>query len=142
MSSYLTIYAKLKNVEKPAPIISWSRNNKVYQAMSHGIAYIGNEDKMNFTELGVDLINESINDVRTEMKRAEKYLAEYEKRADKNEEYINYIVETKDELEECENAIHEMEFIKALIDDISYTDYIKDDDKELSRVEKYLANID
>lgn len=138
MSSYLTIYVKLKNVEKPAPIISWSRNNTVYQALNGSIAYIGNGDKMMYTELTVDLINDGINEIREEMDKAKQYLEEYEKHAGENESYIQYIVEYKEELKTCENAIHELEFIRTLIHEAGY--YNEDD--EVTCVEKYIANID
>ena len=141
MSSYLTIYAKVKGVEKPSPMISWSRNNKVYQSLVDHIAYIGNGDKMQFTELTVDLINIGIEDLKTDIKDFEKYLVEYEKHAGTNDEYIPRIVELKEEIEDCNSAISILLFVRDLVEELKYG-YPDDDNTDLIKMESYLANID
>ena len=140
MSSYLTVYVKLKNVEKPAPIISWSRNNDVYQAMYHSVAYIGNGDEWQFTELTEKLINGGIEDINENIKKSKAYLEEYEKHAGENEDYIQSIVEIKEELGYAEHAIQQLEFLKSLVQEASYSGY--SDEDPVTIVEKYLVNVD
>lgn len=140
MSSYLTVYVKLKNVEKPAPIISWSRNNDVYQAMYHSVAYIGNGDVWQFTELTEKLINGGIEDINENIKKSKAYLEEYEKHAGENEDYIQSIVEIKEELGYAEHAIQQLEFLKSLVQEASYSGY--SDEDPVTNVEKYLVNVD
>ena len=140
MSSYLTVYVKLKNVEKPAPIISWSRNNDVYQAMYHSVAYIGNGDEWQFTELTEKLINCGIEGINENIKKSKAYLEEYEKHAAENEDYIQNIVEIKEELGYAECAIQQLEFLKSLVQEASYGGY--SDEDPVTNVEKYLVNVD
>jgi hypothetical protein len=140
MSSYLTVYVKLKNVEKPAPIISWSRNNDVYQAMYRNVAYIGNGDEWQFSDLTEDLINNAIEEINSNNKKSKAYLEEYEKHAGENEGYIQCIIEFKEELKYAEKAIQELEFLKSLVQEASYGSY--DDEDPIINVEKYLVNVD
>ena len=140
MSSYLTVYVKLKNVEKPAPIISWSRNNDVYQAMYHMVAYIGNGDEWQFTDLTEKLINDAIEEINENNKKSKAYLEEYEKHAGENEDYIQSIVEIKEELGYAEHAIQQLEFLKSLVQEASYSGY--SDEDPVTNVEKYLVNVD
>lgn len=140
MSSYVTVYVKLKNVEKPAPIISWSRNTNVYQALYHNVAYIGNGDEWQFSDLTEKLINEGIEEINEDIKRSKTYLEEYEKHAGENEDYIRSIIEIKEELGFAESAIHELEFLKSLVREASYGSY--SDEDPVTNVEKYLINVD
>lgn len=140
MSSYLTVYVKLKNVEKPAPIISWSRNNVVYQAMYHNVAYIGNGDEWQFSDLTEDLINNTIEEINHKTKKSKAYLEEYEKHAGGNEDYIHSIIEIKEELGYAEHAIRELEFLRSIVQEVSYGVY--SDEDPVINVEKYLVNVD
>lgn len=141
MSSYLTIYAKLKGAEKPAPLLSWSRNNKVYQACKNYVTYIGNDEKMKFSEITINLINNSIDELKEDNKNSEKYLNEYEKYASNNPDYIQSIVELKEEIEETNRAINELNFVKTMVEELN-CNYPEDGDENLVGIEKYLANID
>ena len=140
MSSYLTVYVKLKNVEKPAPIISWSRNTDVYQAMYHNVAYIGNGDEWQFSDLTEDLINNAIEEINDKTKRSKGYLEEYEKHAGENEDYIHNIIEIKEELDYADHAIHELKFLRSIVQEASYGGY--SDEDSVTNVEKYLVNVD
>ena len=79
MSSYLTVYVKLKNVEKPAPIMSWSRSTDVYQALYHKVAYIGNGDEWQFSDLTINLINEGIEEINEDIAKSKQYIEEYQR---------------------------------------------------------------
>ena len=140
MSSYLTVYVKLKNVEKPAPIISWSRSNDVYQAMYHNVAYIGNGDEWQFSDLTEDLINNAIEEINENNKKSKAYLEEYEKHAGENEDYIHSIIDLKEEIEFAESAIHQLEFLRTMVQESSYGGY--SDEDPVTNVEKYLVNVD
>lgn len=140
MSSYLTVYVKIKNVEKPAPIISWSRNTDVYQAMYRNVAYIGNGDEWQFSDLTEEMINDAIDQINNDIKRSKTYLDEYEKHAGENESYIHSIIELKEELGFYENAIHQLEFLRTLVKETSYGAY--NDEDPITNIEKYLVNVD
>lgn len=140
MSSYLTVYVKLKNVEKPAPIISWSRNNDVYQAMYHNVAYIGNGDEWQFSDLTEEVINDAIDQINNNIKKFKSYLDEYGKHAGENEDYIHSIIEIKEELGYAEHAIRELEFLRSIVQEVSYGGY--SDEDPVTNVEKYLVNVD
>lgn len=140
MSSYLTVYVKLKNVEKPAPIMSWSRNTDVYQAMHHNVAYIGNGDEWQFSDLTIDLINEGIEEINDDIKKTKTYLDEYEKHAGENESYIQSIIDLKENIGYKEAAINDLKFLKSLVNEASYGVY--SDEDPVTNVEKYMVNVD
>lgn len=140
MSSYLTVYVKLKNVEKPAPIMSWSRNTDLYQALCHKVAYIGNGDEWQFSDLTINLINEGIEEINEDIKKTKTYLDEYEKHAGENESYIQNIIDLKENIGYKEAAINDLKFLKSLVNETTYNSY--DEDVPVISVEKYIVNVD
>jgi hypothetical protein len=104
------------------------------------VAYFGNGDEWQFTDLTEKLINDAIEDINENNKKSKAYLEEYEKHAGENEEYIQNIVEIKEELGYAENAIRQLEFLKSLVQEASYGSY--SDEDPIINVEKYLVNVD
>lgn len=147
MSSYLTFYLvpkkeKLESQE-PLALMAFSRNNVIYQAFSENaaIAFIGNGDKPNYTEITKDLITSIEKSLqedfektksRTEAKlKALKELPELKGEA--LEEYLYEATEMPSYIEELEQTLNYINFMSSIICDIDlgYTDF-----------EKVLANID
>lgn len=131
MSSYLSFYA-LPKVEdnKPLCLICYSRNSKIYQYFNNNlhVAYIeDSEGNTQYTELTVAKVNEVLEDLKNDIDKTNKRIAEYEKHANGDEKIIEYIIEQKEYIEDLEWASHKIEFIQDLIYEASYnhTDYSK-----------------
>lgn len=123
MSSYLTFYIvpKAKNdVEiDPIAIMSYSRNSDVYQSFRDNlnVAYIGMDDKPNYSELTTKKVDIVIADLNKDIKSAQDRIAEYEKHAAGNFEIIDEILSQKDYISDLEYALHKIEFIRDLVEE-------------------------
>ena len=144
MSSYLTFYLVPKKdkaeAKEPLSFLSYSRSSNVYQAFYENIsvAYIGNSDKPNYTELTKELINKVINTVKTDYNDTQKNFAarmeaykaiKLEGKA--FEDYVDDFQSTTLYLEELKESVIQIEFIASIIEDLDYSDF-----------EKVLINID
>ena len=147
MSSYLTFYLvpkkeKLENQE-PLTLISFSRSSNIYQAFQENasVAFIGNGDKPNYTEITKDLITSLEKSLQEDFDKAKsrneaklKALKELpELKGEALEEYLYESTEMSEYIEELKNTLNHVDFISSIICDIDlgYTDF-----------EKVLANID
>lgn len=143
MSSYLNIYLvpKKKNDEDiPEPLLfmSYSRNSGVYQACWESIAYIGNGDSYQYTELTSELISSIL---EKEKENLDKFNRRYTdkitiaKEVSPTKEFLEDLIEdslaTKEYIEELENTIKELENIASWVNNIQYSEF-----------EKVLANVD
>lgn len=146
MSSYLTIYGKLKpeyNVEKPIPIFSVSRSHDLYQAFHEdGVTYIyksynDEDNEMQFTEITEEKLNSikntlqaSVNTTKAKIDLIEKHLP------DKAEERMEMLLEIENwqkYLDENLETLHYIHLLDIIVDDIKY---------DCSSFEKLLCNID
>lgn len=130
MSSYLSFYLVPKAEDsKPLCLMSYSRSSGVYQYFNDTIhpAYIGMGDETQYTELTVSKVDEVLEELRNDISKAQKRVAEYEKQAAGNSEIIEYIIEQKEYIEDLEWALHKIEFIKDIVveADYSFGDYNK-----------------
>lgn len=131
MSSYLTIYLVPKGDEsKPISLISYSRNNEVYQYFNDTInpAYIGvDENVTNYTELTEARIKAVISELKSDIDKAKKRVAEYEKHAAGKTEIIEDILSQKEWIDELQLALSRTEFIEELVYEAShgFGDYTK-----------------
>lgn len=144
MSSYLTFYLVPKKdkgeVKEPLAFLSYSRNSAIYQAFYENInvAYIGNGDKPNYTELTKDLVNKVVDAVKTDYDDAQKnFAARMEaykavKLEGKTfEDYVEDFQSTTLYLEELKENIARVDLIAFMVEDLEYSDF-----------EKVLINID
>ena len=130
MSSYLTFYLLPKAEDsKPLDLISYSRSTGVYQYFNDNlnVAYIGNGEETQYTELTVDDVNLVIEDLKKDINKTKNKVLEYEKQAAGNSEIIEYIIELKEYIEDLEWALYKTEFIRDLVVEAtySYCDYNK-----------------
>ena len=144
MSSYLTFYLVPKKdkeeTKEPLVLMSYSRSSDIYQAFYKNvdIAYIGDDDKPNYTELTKDLVNKVVNTVKTDYDDTQKNFAarmdayksiKLEGKA--FEDYVEDFQSTTLYLEELKESVIQIEFINSIIEDLDYSDF-----------EKVLINID
>lgn len=144
MSSYLTFYLVPKKdkdeAKEPLAFLSYSRNSNIYQVFYENVnvAYIGNSEKSNYTELTKDLINKVVDAVKTDYNDTQKNFAarmeaykaiKLEEKA--FEDYIEDFQSTTLYLEELKESVIQIEFIASIIEDLDYSDF-----------EKVLINID
>lgn len=123
MSSYLTFYLKVKEIEKPVSLISYSRSTDIYQYFSENInpAYIGMDDETKYTELKQSDVDAVIADMNIDIAKAKKRIEEYEKHAGGSQEIIEEILNWKEYIEDLEYWVHKVEFIKELVIDSGYS---------------------
>lgn len=142
MSSYLTFYLVPKGDDKkPLALISYSRNNDIYQAYYENAhpAFIGNGDEPNYTELTKELSNYVVNELREDLSKYEKVheakikalqaLPKLEGEA--LEEYLQETTSTIDYINDLKDTLRFIEFIDDIVNDLEYSDF-----------EKILINID
>jgi hypothetical protein len=130
MSSYLTFYLVPKAEDsKPLDLISYSRNTNVYQYFDEvlHVAYIGNSDEKQYTELDTSKVDRVLEELKNDISKAQKRMAEYEKHANGNTEIIEEVISQKEYIEDLEWALHKVEFIRDIVVEAtySYCDYNK-----------------
>lgn len=124
MSSYLTFYARSKDEgSKPIPLVSYSRNNEIYQQFNDIIhpAYIGNSDECQYTKLTVEHVDSVIKEIESELRKVKFRLEEYTKHASGNMDMVEYIIEQKEYIEDLEYTLYRTMFIRELVSDSLYS---------------------
>lgn len=119
MSSYLTFYAKFKGDDKKHYILSYSRNNEIYQYFDDNlnIAYCGNE--MKYTEITINDIELVLSNIKEYIDKGEKRLQEYEKHAAGNQECIEEIIQMKEYITDLYKTYYKILTIQDMISDIN-----------------------
>lgn len=120
MSSYLTFYVQHKGDDKKHPIVSYSRNNDIYQAFDENlhIAFCYNEIK--YTELNEEDIILVLDNIKNDISKAEGRLQKYEKYANGNSECIEEIIQIKDYISDLKITYYKVMAIMDVISNISY----------------------
>lgn len=144
MSSYLTFYLvpnkDTAEPKKPLAFLQYSRNSDIYQAFCDniGVAYIGNDDEPNYTELTKDLMNCVVTAVKNDYEEAQKNFAArmeaYRSVKLEGEAFDSYVEDfqsTSRYLEELKETVIKVEVIASIIEDLGYFDF-----------EKVLINVD
>lgn len=131
MSSYLSFYIvpkrKSDSEEKQHIILtSFSRNSDIYQYFWENInpAYCGNEEK--YTTLTKENVRRVIDDFEKDIDSYQKRLIEYEKYAGTQPDYIEEIINLKEEIENLIYWKNKTSFIQDIIEDISIYDKIEE----------------
>lgn len=136
MSSYLTFYGvpKLKKVEEkgddygkkvedpnaePVEIVSFSRNNDIYRYFNDNLNIPFCSDGMKYGDITPNDVDTVENDIKSDIKRSEDRLKEYEKYAGQNQEYIMEILNIKEYLEDLYRALHYTEFVGFIVNEAS-----------------------
>ena len=144
MSSYLTFYLVPKKdkgeAKEPLALMSYSRNSDIYQAFYENInvAYIGNDDKSNYTELTKEMVDDIVYAVKKDYDEAQKSFnarmdayRSVKLEGEAFDEYVEDFQSTTVYLKELEETIIRIELIASIVNDLEYSDF-----------EKILINID
>ncbi len=132
MSSYLSIYIvpkrKSEEEEKKHIIVAaFSRNSEIYQYFSENInpTFIGSI-KPNYTTITRKSISDVIVDLNKDINSSKDRLAEYEKYAKDNPNYIQEIIELKKYISDLQYTQGEVCFIEEMVDGIDFYDEIEE----------------
>lgn len=132
MSSYLSIYIvpkrKSEEEEKKHIIVAaFSRNSEICQYLNENIhpAYIG-IIKPNYTTITRKSISDVIADLNKDIDSSKDRLAEYEKYAKDNPDYIQEIIELKKYISDLQYAQGKVAFIEDMIDGIDFYEEIEE----------------
>lgn len=126
MSSYLTFYLQRKD-EKPITLISYSRNDELYQYFYENINMIHDMqyDTEYYTTVSCENVNDIISELTQSINNINTRIIEYEKHVDGNIEIIDEIISLKEYLATLNDTLIRVRFIKDLIleADNGYVDY-------------------
>lgn len=147
MSSYLNFYLVPKKKkgqrkkQKPLLFNSINRANHIYGAFYNVLnpTFIGNDEEYHYSELTTDDVKRVISHIKEEIADTEKRFtrrieAVKELKNLKGEELNDYVVDyldTKEYIDELNEALSDVEHIKLWVEDIQYSDF-----------EKVLINVD
>ena len=111
--------AELDETKKPICIVSFSRNSEIFQYFDENcsIHFCYNETK--YTDIEESDVDRVIGDINNDIRSSEKRLAEYEKYAGSNPDFIQDILSTKEYIEDLTRALHYAEFIGHIVRDAS-----------------------
>lgn len=132
MSSYLSIYIvpkrKSDKEEKKHIIVAvFFRNSEIYQYFDENInpAYIGSKEHP-YTTITRSGISDVISDLDKDIDSSKDRLAEYEKYAKDNPDYIQEIIELKKYISDLQYAQGKVAFIEDMIDGIDFYEEIEE----------------
>ena len=119
MSSYLTFYAKFKGDDKKHYILSYSRNNEIYQYFDDNLNIAFCYDETKYTEITINDIELVLSNIKEDIDKGEKRLQEYEKHADGNQECIEEIIQIKEYVTDLYKTYYKILTIQDMISDIN-----------------------
>lgn len=128
MSSYLNIYGITKEEKKRKLLISYSRNNDIYQEIDEELNLPWNGDgDDNYRQLFTSDIEAVINNLQGRIKQSNNRLTEYEKYANGNAEIIDEIIGLKEYIKDMEITIYKLYFLLDVVSDTNdgYNDFEK-----------------
>lgn len=140
MSSYLSIYIVPKrkvpeDVKQHIVIASYSRSTDLYEYFSNvmPIANVGMEDTIPYTTITKGDIAAVLNDFQEDISKAKAQLAEYEKYASTNPDYVQEIVGLKEYISDLQYWKDKASFIE---------DMINESNLYMEGIEEVCCNID
>lgn len=148
MSSYLSIYIKMKGKDVPVDLIEYSRSHPMYDVIREevGVTYIGNDDKPRYSDLSAASLNAAVNEydqkIASETQRintrmdALKLLGE-EQATEVCSDILSDVDTMKEYRQELEEAKHELEHLAWLANLIE-----ANAEYRWCNTEKLVANID
>lgn len=129
MSSYLNFYLKPKTQNEEQPkylnLMSFSRNNEVYQVVNDEINpyYAGDEDK--YTKILTEDMDRMLRSFRKEIDKSVDRLNILRECAKNSLEAVEEYMSWKEYVTDNENAYSTLSFIRMIVNDINndYTDF-------------------
>lgn len=131
MSSYLSIYIvpkrKSDKEEKKYIIVTaFSRNSEIYQYFNENIHPVFADNEDSYTTITKESIREVVTDLSKDISNSKDRLAEYEKYAKYNPDYIQEIIELKQYISDLQYTQGEVCFIEEMIDGIDFYEKIEE----------------
>lgn len=123
MSSYLTIYLKLKQNNQIMRLFDFSSSTEIYQYFTDTIHPTWSEN--NYTKLDDDMLNDVLNDIHRDIINTQTRISELRLCAHGNVDIVNEILELKELVKSLESCKTQVYILKDLI---SYTLYMDDSD--------------
>lgn len=123
MSSYLTIYLKLKQNDQIIKLFDFSRNTEIYQYFIDTIHPTWSEN--NYTKLDDEMLNDVLNDIHRDITNTQTRISELRLCAHGNVDIIDEILELKESIKSLEFCQTQIYMIKELI---SHTLYMNEPD--------------
>ena len=121
MSTYLTIYGIQRKNTKPIPIVSFHGNHNVFQEIYESIRPIAcYSGEQKYTELTIENLEDTIKDIKENIDKENKRIAEYEKYAASNPDYIEEILQMKEYRDGLQQTQHHLEFIEFMVQETNY----------------------
>lgn len=131
MSSYLSIYIvpkrkSDKEEKKHILLAAFSRNSEIYQYFNENIhpVFAGKEDS--YTTITKESIREVVTDLSNDISNSKDRLAEYEKYAKDNPDYIQEIIELKQYISDLQYTQGKVAFIDDIVEDIDFYKVIEE----------------
>ena len=120
MSSYLSIYLKLKQTDQIIRLFDFSRNTEIYQYFSEIIdpAWAGN----NYTKLDDETLNNVLYEINKEIIKTQTRISELRLCACGNVDIINEILELQEIIKDSEYCKTQIHMIQELISHTLYSD--------------------
>lgn len=131
MSSYLSIYIvpkrkSDKEEKKHILLAAFSRNSEIYQYFSENIHPIFAANENYYTTITKESIREVVTDLSKDISNSKDRLAEYEKYAKNNPDYIQDIIELKQYISDLQYTQGKVAFIEDMVDDIDFHEEIEE----------------
>lgn len=131
MSSYLSIYIvpkrkSDKEEKKHILLAASSRNTELYQYFSENIHPVFACKEDSYTTITKESIREVVTDLSNDISNSKDRLAEYEKYAKDNPDYIQEIIELKQYISDLQYTQGKVAFIEDMIDGIDFYKVIEE----------------
>lgn len=123
MSSYLTIYLKLKQNNQIMRLFDFSSSTEIYQYFNDTIHPTWSEN--NYTKLDDEMLNDVLNDIHRDIINTQTRISELRLCAHGNVDIVNEILELKELVKSLESCKTQVYILKDLI---SYTLYMDNSD--------------
>ena len=126
MSSYLSFYIVPKRKSQKEPkkhiiLTAYSRSTEIYQYFDENIhpAFVGSSKETPYTTLTSEKVNCVLQDFDKDISAASSRLAEYEKYAPNNPDYIQEIIEQKEFINDLKYWRDKTSFIEDIVEDLN-----------------------
>ena len=126
MSSYLSFYIVPKRKSQKEPkkhiiLTAYSRSTEIYQYFDENIhpVFVGSSKETPYTTLTSEKINCVLQDFDKDISAASSRLAEYEKYAPNNPDYIQEIIEQKEFINDLKYWRDKTSFIEDIVEDLN-----------------------
>ena len=120
MSSYLTIYLKLKQNDQIIRLFDFSRSTEIYQYFNEIVNPTWADN--NYTKLDDEMLNDVLYEINNEILKIQTKISELRLCAHGNVDIINEILELKELIKSLEYCKTQIYMIKELISHTLYSD--------------------